>query len=93
MRAGDTHVYITGTELRRPCPKSAKTALAKGAARAGTASCTGDGGMLPEERGFATTMIYQLNASRYGVSPRDMVQGDAIEIVVGRGPSQPRGDC
>ena len=79
-----TPVYITGMSYGA-LSKSAKTALAKGAAKAGTASCTGDGGMLPEERGFATTMIYQLNASRYGVSPRDMVQGDAIEVVVGQG--------
>jgi methylamine---glutamate N-methyltransferase subunit C len=41
--------------------------------------------MLPEERKFSSTMIYQLNASRYGVSPRDMIQGDAIEVVVGQG--------
>jgi methylamine---glutamate N-methyltransferase subunit C len=80
----DTPVYITGMSYGA-LSKSAKTALAMGAAKAGTASCTGDGGMLPEERGFASTMIYQLNASRYGVSPRDMVQGDAIEIVVGQG--------
>jgi len=80
----ETPVYITGMSYGA-LSKSAKAALAKGAAKAGTASCTGDGGMLPEERGFATTMIYQLNASRYGVSPRDMVQGDAIEIVVGQG--------
>ncbi|MDA4113005.1 MAG: FMN-binding glutamate synthase family protein [Thaumarchaeota archaeon] len=80
----ETPVYITGMSYGA-LSKSAKTALAKGAAKAGTASCTGDGGMLPEERGFASIMIYQLNASRYGVSPRDLVQGDAIEVVVGQG--------
>lgn len=79
-----TPVYITGMSYGA-LSKSAKTALAKGAARAGTATCTGDGGMLPEERKFSSTMIYQLNASRYGVSPNDMVLGDAIEVVVGQG--------
>jgi len=79
-----TPVYITGMSYGA-LSKSAKTALAKGAAKAGTATCTGDGGMLPEERRFSSTMIYQLNASRYGVSPRDMVLGDAIEVVVGQG--------
>jgi methylamine---glutamate N-methyltransferase subunit C len=79
-----TPIYITGMSYGA-LSKSAKTALAKGAAKVGTATCTGDGGMLPEERRFSSTMIYQLNASRYGVSPGDMVQGDAIEVVVGQG--------
>ncbi len=77
-------VYITGMSYGA-LSKTAKASLAKGAAMVGTASCTGDGGMLPEERNFAKTMIYQLNASRYGVTPQDMMRGDAIEIVVGQG--------
>src|SRR5207245_11274577 len=64
---------------------SAKTARAKGAAKVGTATCTGDGGMLTEERKYSTTMIYQVNASRYGVTPQDMISGDAVEVVVGQG--------
>jgi glutamate synthase domain-containing protein 2 len=79
-----TPVYITGMSYGA-LSKSAKTALAKGAARVGTATCTGDGGMLTEERKYSTTMIYQLNASRYGVTPHDMIGGDAIEVVVGQG--------
>ena len=51
----------------------------------GSASCTGDGGMLPEERQFAKVMIFQLNASRYGIDPNDMVNADGIEVVVGQG--------
>jgi len=79
-----TPVYITGMSYGA-LSKTAKMALAKGAAGAGTATCTGDGGMLEEERQLSSTMIYQLNASRYGVSPHDLVQGDAIEVVVGQG--------
>ncbi|HUH99679.1 MAG TPA: FMN-binding glutamate synthase family protein [Nitrososphaerales archaeon] len=79
-----TPVYITGMSYGA-LSKTAKASLAKGAAAVGTASCTGDGGMLSEERNYAKTMIYQLNASRYGVSPQDMVKGDAIEVVVGQG--------
>jgi glutamate synthase domain-containing protein 2 len=79
-----TPVYITGMSYGA-LSKTAKAALAKGAARVGTATCTGDGGMLPEERKYSTKMIYQLNASRYGVTPQDLVKGDAIEIVVGQG--------
>lgn len=79
-----TPVYITGMSYGA-LSKSAKTALAKGAAKVGTATCTGDGGMLTEERKYSTTMIYQLNASRYGVTPQDMISGDAVEVVVGQG--------
>src|SRR5438093_7088269 len=30
-------------------------------------------------------MSYQENASRYGVTPQDMISGDAVEVVVGQG--------
>lgn len=79
-----TPVYITGMSYGA-LSKTAKASLAKGAAKVGTASCTGDGGMLIEERTLAKNMIYQLNASRYGVNPQDMMKGDAIEVVVGQG--------
>jgi methylamine---glutamate N-methyltransferase subunit C len=79
-----TPVYITGMSYGA-LSKTAKASLAKGAARVGTASCTGDGGMLVEERNYAKNMIYQLNASRYGVNPQDMMKGDAIEVVIGQG--------
>jgi glutamate synthase domain-containing protein 2 len=79
-----TPVYITGMSYGA-LSKTAKASLAKGAAKVGTATCTGDGGMLAEERKYSKTMIYQLNASRYGVTPEDMISGDAIEVVVGQG--------
>jgi len=79
-----TPVYITGMSYGA-LSRSAKTALAKGAAKVGTATCTGDGGMLTEERKYSATMIYQVNASRYGVTPQDMMSGDAVEVVVGQG--------
>lgn len=80
----ETPVYITGMSYGA-LSKTAKTALAEGAAKVGTATCTGDGGMLPEERRFSKTMIYQINPSRYGVTPQDLIQGNAIEVVVGQG--------
>ncbi|MDA4132113.1 MAG: FMN-binding glutamate synthase family protein [Thaumarchaeota archaeon] len=79
-----TPVYITGMSYGA-LSRTAKAALAKGAAKVGTATCTGDGGMLAEERRYSSKMIYQLNASRYGVTPQDLIKGDGIEIVVGQG--------
>ena len=51
----------------------------------GTASCTGDGGMLQAERDASDKLIYQVLPSRYGFDPNHLVQAEAIEIVVGQG--------
>ena len=64
---------------------NAKTALGKGAAMVGSASCTGDGGQLPSEREAADKLIYQVLPSRYGFNPHHLAQAQAIEIVVGQG--------
>jgi glutamate synthase domain-containing protein 2 len=64
---------------------NAKTALGKGASMVGTASCTGDGGMLPAEREASDKLIYQVLPSRYGSNPNHMATAQAIEIVVGQG--------
>lgn len=80
----ETPVYITGMSYGA-LSRNAKIALAKGASMVGTATCTGDGGMLPEERQYSKTMIFQLNPSRYGIDPHDIVGADGVEIVVGQG--------
>ncbi len=41
-------------------------ALAKGASMAGTATCSGEGGMIPPERDLSTKWYYQVIQSRYG---------------------------
>jgi glutamate synthase domain-containing protein 2 len=64
---------------------SAKEALARGAAAAGTSTTTGDGGMAPEEREYSSQLVYQILPSRYGMNPRDLRKADAIEVVVGQG--------
>ena len=80
----ETPVYITGMSYGA-LSRNAKVALAKAATKVGTATCTGDGGMLPDEREASKKLIYQLLPSRYGFNPHDLVQADAIEIVVGQG--------
>ena len=44
----------------------AKTALARGAEGAGTAICSGEGGMLPEEQSACTRYLYELASGRFG---------------------------
>ena len=80
----ETPVYISGMSYGA-LSANAKTALGKAAAMVGTASCTGDGGMLQAERDVSDKLIYQLLPSRYGFNPRHLIQAQAVEIVVGQG--------
>ncbi len=80
----DTPIYISGMSYGALSP-NAKTALGKGASLVGTASCTGDGGMLKAERDASDKLIYQVLPSRYGFNPHHLLQAQAIEIVVGQG--------
>ena len=80
----ETPIYISGMSYGA-LSANAKTALGKGAALVGSASCTGDGGMLQAERDAADKLIYQVLPSRYGFDPHHLVQAQAVEIVVGQG--------
>ena len=64
---------------------NAKRALGLGASAMGTSTTTGDGGMTPEERESSKTLVYQYLPSRYGMTPDQLRQADAIEVVVGQG--------
>ncbi|MCH8185362.1 MAG: FMN-binding glutamate synthase family protein [Chloroflexi bacterium] len=79
-----TPIYITGMSYGA-LSANAKIALGKAATMVGTASCTGDGGMLQAERDASEKLIYQVLPSRYGFDPRHLVQAQAVEIVVGQG--------
>lgn len=65
--------------------KTAKTALGRAATQLGISSCTGEGGMLPEERKESKKLVYQLLPSRYGFDLDHLQQADAIEVLVGQG--------
>ncbi len=80
----DTPIYITGMSYGA-LSANAKIALGKAATLVGTASCTGDGGMLQGERDASEKLIYQVLPSRYGFNPHHLAQAQAIEIVVGQG--------
>lgn len=65
--------------------KEAKIALAKAATNVGTATNTGEGGMLPEERKEAKLLIVQYSTGRFGVDEAYLKAADAIEFKVGQG--------
>lgn len=64
---------------------NAKVAIAKGATMAGTADNTGEGGMLPQERGAAQILIAQYSTARFGVNEEYLKKAEAIEIKFGQG--------
>ena len=63
----------------------AKVALAKGSAMAKTAMCSGEGGILPEERAAAYKYIFEYVPNRYSLTPENLQNADAIEIKIGQG--------
>jgi len=65
--------------------REAKIALAKGSAMAKTAMCSGEGGILPEERQAAYQYIFEYVPNLYSVTPENLINADAIEIKIGQG--------
>lgn len=65
--------------------KEIKVALAKGSAMAGTAMCSGEGGILPEEREAAYKYIFEYIPNKYSVTDENLRAADAIEIKIGQG--------
>lgn len=65
--------------------KEIKVALAKGSAMAQTAMCSGEGGILPEERAAAGHYIFEYVPNLYSVSQENLKKADAIEIKIGQG--------
>ena len=64
---------------------NAKAALGYGASKVGSMTCTGEGGMLEDEREASTTLVYQMTPSRYMLDLEHLRMADAIELAVGQG--------
>lgn len=66
--------------------REAKVALARGAAAAGTATCSGEGGILPEELAAAgPRYIFEFAPLRYSVTDANLRAAGAVEIKIGQG--------
>jgi methylamine---glutamate N-methyltransferase subunit C len=64
---------------------NAKAALGHGASKVGTMTCTGEGGMLEEEREASRQLVYQMSPARYGLDLDHLRRADGLELVVGQG--------
>lgn len=80
----DMPVYISHMSFGA-LSKETKIALAKGSAAAGTAMCSGEGGILPEEKEAAYKYIFEYVPNLYSVTDENLKTSDAIEIKIGQG--------
>lgn len=65
--------------------EEAKTALARGAELAGTGICSGEGGMLPEEKAENNRYFYELASARFGWRPELVADVQAFHFKGGQG--------
>jgi glutamate synthase domain-containing protein 2/nitrite reductase/ring-hydroxylating ferredoxin subunit len=65
--------------------EEAKVALATGAESAGTAICSGEGGMLPDERQACSRYLYELASGRFGWELSKVADVQAFHFKFGQG--------
>lgn len=80
----DMPVYISHMSFGA-LSRETKIAMAKGSAAAGTAMCSGEGGILPEEKAAAHKYIFEYVPNQYSVTDENLKTSDAIEIKIGQG--------
>ncbi len=80
----DIPIYI-GSMSFGALSANAKAALGYGASKVGSMTCTGEGGMLEDEREASDKLVYQMTPSRYMLDLDHLRRADAIEIAVGQG--------
>ncbi len=79
----DTPVYVSHMSYGA-LSKEIKIALAQGSAAAGTAMCSGEGGILPESLAASHHYIFEYVPNRYSVTDANLRAADAIEIKIGQ---------
>lgn len=80
----DSPIYISHMSFGA-LSREVKIALAQGSAMAKTAMCSGEGGILPEEKQAAYKYIFEYIPNKYSVTAENLRTSDAIEIKIGQG--------
>lgn len=80
----DMPVYISHMSFGA-LSRETKIAMAKGSAAVSTAMCSGEGGILPEEKEAAYKYIFEYVPNLYSVTDENLKTSDAIEIKIGQG--------
>lgn len=81
----DIPILISGMSFGSALSKEVKVALAKAATLVGTATNSGEAGLLKEEREAAEKFIGQFNRGGWMNKPELLRQLDAVEIQLGQG--------
>jgi len=79
----ETPVYVSHMSYGA-LSREVKIALARGSAAAGTAMCSGEGGILPESLEASHRYIFEYVPNRYSVTPENLMAVDAVEIKIGQ---------
>jgi len=79
----ESPVYITHMSFGA-LSREAKVALAKGSAAVKTATCSGEGGILPEAIENSHKYIFEYVPNEYSVTEENLKKTDAIEIKFGQ---------
>ena len=80
----DIPLFVSDMSFGALSPE-AKTALARGAERAGTGICSGEGGVLPEEQAENSRYFYELASGRFGYTPDLLKKVQAFHFKGGQG--------
>lgn len=81
----DIPLMITGMSFGLGLSEEAKRALARAAKQVGTATNSGEGPFLQEERDEAGKFIWQISRSEWGRSSQGIASADMIEVQMGQG--------
>ena len=76
----DIPVYVTGMSFGA-LSFEAKIALARGATMAGSATCSGEGGMIPDERRYSMKWLYQCVQSRLRLQPASSASCRCLRVL------------
>lgn len=79
----DTPIFVTDMSYGALSPE-AKTALARGAELAGTAICSGEGGMLPDEQAACSRYLFEIGPGRFGWNADAARKVQAIHVKAGQ---------
>lgn len=79
----ETPIFVTHMSFGA-LSREAKVSLAMGSAAAQTATCSGEGGILPEALEAAHRYIFEYVPNRYSVTDEYLARVDAVEIKIGQ---------
>ena len=88
----DIPLLVSGMAYGEGVSEKVKIALAQATTNAGTATNSGEGPFLPEERQAAKNYILQFSKTHWGKEEKELKQADMIEIKLGQGALAGMGD-